>query len=207
MELFECQKLALQLGDKIILHDFNFSFQGPGIILLEGENGIGKSSALKTFAGFLAPNHGNVLFAGKAVDQIGSKEFSFFTTTSLGLLNELTGMEHIRIIAKSLQVPDMALQHKLTEYQRVPVFNEILHKRVADFSQGMRQFLRLFLHLFFEPKLLFLDEPFLYLSPSLKDFIKEQIERLASQSLIFITDQKFTWEPLIKSSKILLGVK
>lgn len=205
MGIFECQKVTLQLGNKIILCDFNFSFHGPGIILLEGENGVGKSSALKMFAGFLIPNAGNIMFEGKTVDQMSAVEFSFFTTTSLGLLNELTGMEHIRIIAKSLKVSDEFLQQKLTEYQRVPIFSEILHKRVADFSQGMRQFLRLFLHLFFEPKIVFLDEPFLYLSPSLKDFIQKQIENAATRSLVLITDQKFTWEPLIKSSKIILG--
>jgi len=71
----------------------------------------------------------------------------------------------------------------------------------------MKQLLRLFLHVFFEPKILFLDEPFLYLSPSLKDFLQKKIELLAEHSLVFITDQKFSWSPIVKNDRIILGAK
>ena len=81
-----------------------------------------------------------------------------------------------------------------------------MEKQVMDFSQGMKQFLRLFLHLHFSPQIIFLDEPFLYLSPSLKEFVQEEINDLAQQSLVFITDQKFQWEPKGKISKIALGI-
>lgn len=205
MKIFECQNLELKLGDKIILHDFSFSFAGPGFILLEGENGAGKSSALKIFAGFIIPNNGQVLFDGNPVEQKGIGEFSFFTTTSLGLLNELTGMEHVRIIAQGLDISNKMVEEKINSFKTIEIFNEILKKQVADYSQGMRQFLRLFLHLFFEPKIIFLDEPFLYLSPVLKEFIQGQVESLATKSQIFITDQKFTWEPMARFTKITLG--
>jgi ABC-type multidrug transport system ATPase subunit len=207
MQTFECQKIALRLGDNTIFNDFNFSFNGPGLVLFEGENGTGKSSALKMLAGFLTPSDGIILFYGKTVDKIGAKDFSFLTTTSLGLINELTGIEHIRIIAESLGIPIEMVQLKILEFSKIEIFNEILLKKVVDFSQGMRQFLRLFLHLFFEPKILFLDEPFLYLSPALKDFIQGQVEKIASHSLVFITDQQFTWNPSGKSIKIILGGK
>lgn len=206
MQLFECQNLELKLGDKIIFHNFNFSFSTPGIILLEGENGVGKSSVLKTFAGFITPNKGQISFLGASVDQISAGAFSFLSTTSIGLIDEFTGTEHIKIIAKALNIADTVVQQKIQDFKKIEIFNEILDKRVVDFSQGMRQFLRLFLHLFFGPKFLFLDEPFLYLSPRLKEFIQDEIENLAKKSLVFITDQQFSWSPKAHSSKIMLGV-
>lgn len=198
---FKCTNLSLKLGNKSLFHHFNFSFTGPGIVMIEGENGSGKSSLLKVWAGFIIPDTGEIKLPKNP------KEFSFLTTTSLGLLNDLTGSEHIHLIASALTLDSANVQKKILEFREIEVFDEILVKRVSDFSQGMKQILRLFLHLFFEPKVLFLDEPFLYLSPKLKEFIQEKIEHLAKQSLIFITDQKFTWEPEAKIEKIALGAK
>lgn len=204
---FECKNLALKLGDKTLFQDFGFKFTGPGIIMIEGENGTGKSSLLKVFAGFVISQNGHVSYSGYSPSQIQSGDFSYLTTTSLGLLNDLTGREHVELISKALKIDSQKTTAKLLEYQELELFKEVLVKRVSEFSQGMKQLLRLFLHVFFEPKILFLDEPFLYLSPSLKDFLQKKIELLSDRSLVFITDQKFSWSPSVKSDRIILGVK
>lgn len=202
---FECSHLSLKLGDKILFHQLDFQFEGPGVVLIEGENGTGKSTLLKVFAGFVEAKSSLILFRGQPVSEIKGHQFSYFTTTSQGLLSEFTGREHIELVAKSLQLNADFVSLKITEFKKLELFNEILSKPVSDFSQGMKQLLRLFLHLFFEPKIIFLDEPFLYLSPKLKEFIQSKIEILSDSSLVFITDQKFTWVPQSKSDKIILG--
>lgn len=204
MDMFNCNNLTLELGRKILLQDFDFSFSGPGIIMLEGENGVGKSSVLKTFAGLIIPKSGRILFSGQLIEEVSVGNFSFLTTTSLGLLNELTGREHISLIASSLEISDDVVRSKINEFCKVEIFHEVLEKKAADYSQGMRQLLRLFLHLLSSPKYIFLDEPFLYLSPTIKEFIKDQIEELAHTSLVFITDQEFNWLPKNEHRKIKL---
>ncbi len=204
---FECKNLALKLGDKTLFQNFDFKFSGPGIVMIEGENGTGKSSLLKVLAGFIISDNGHVSYSGYSSSQILAPDFSYLTTTSLGLLNDLTGLEHIKIISKALNVDPIKTSAKLLEFQELELFKEVLIKRVADFSQGMKQVLRLFMHLFFEPKILFLDEPFLYLSPTLKAFFQKKIELISNRSLVFITDQTFTWSPSTKNDKIVLGVK
>lgn len=204
---FECRNLELSLGGKKLFSNFNFRFSGPGIVMIEGDNGTGKSTLLKVFAGFISAEKSVVLFSGCPVTEIKVGEFSFFTTTSLGLLNELTGLEHVELISRIMKLDSQFVAQKILEYQEIEIFNEILHKQVCDFSQGMKQVLRLFLHLFFVPKVLFLDEPFLYLSPSVKEFFQIKIEKLSLVSLVFITDQKFLWSPVAKKDIILLGGK
>lgn len=204
---FECSNLSLKLGDKILFHHFNFQFEGPGVVLIEGENGTGKSTLLKVFAGFVEAQNSRILVRGQVATEINSKEFSFFTTTSQGLLNDFTGREHIELVARSMRLDAGFVTLKIAEFQNFELFNEILCKPISDFSQGMKQFLRLFLHLFFQPRVLFLDEPFLFLSPVLKDFIQEKIDSLSNTSLIFITDHKFSWIPKNKNDKIVLGLK
>lgn len=203
---FECKKLSLTLGGKVLFLDFHFEFKGPGIIFIEGDNGTGKSSLLKAFAGFIISD-GQISYSDHFIDDIGPADFSFFTATSLGLLNDLNGREHIEIVSKSMKLDSKIVETKILEFQKIDIFNEILIKPVSDFSQGMKQCLRLFLHLFFEPKIIFLDEPFLYLSPRIKEFFQHKIEMMSSQSLVFVTDQKVSWNPKVKSEKITLGVK
>lgn len=204
---FVCSNLSLKLGDKILFQHFNFQFEGPGVVLIEGENGTGKSTLLKVFAGFVEAQNSRVLVRGQSVTEINSNEFSFFTTTSQGLLSDFTGREHIELVARSLRLDAGLVSLKIAEFQNFELFNEILCKPVSDFSQGMKQLLRLFLHLFFQPRVLFLDEPFLFLSPALKEFMQVKIDSLSDTSLIFITDHKFSWVPKNKSDKIVLGLK
>lgn len=204
---FKCHNLSLELGGKSLFKDLFFNFTGPGIVMVEGENGTGKSSLLKVFAGFIIPESGHVSFSGRSSSQIAKGDFSYLTTTSLGLLNDLTGREHIELISKALKIDSEKMNLKLTEYQELELFNEVLIKPVSQYSQGMRQLLRFFIHVFFEPKILFLDEPFLYLSPKLKDFLQLKVELISNHSLVFITDQKFSWDPNSKTAKIILGAK
>jgi ABC-type multidrug transport system ATPase subunit len=204
---FECKNLDLCLGDKELFSLFNFKFEGPGIVMIEGENGSGKSSLLKTFAGFISPANSDISFSGKKSSDIGTADFSFFTTTSLGLLIDLTGAEHIEIISRALKLDQIYVQNEIEKFKEISIFAEVLKKPVGEYSQGMKQILRLFLHFFFDPKVIFLDEPFLYLSPFTKDFFKLKIEKKSQNCLIFITDQKFDWIPQTKHEKIQLSLK
>lgn len=201
---FECKNLNLKLGNKNIFTDFSYHFRGPGVVLIEGENGSGKSTLLKVFAGFILADHCQIQFSGLATSEIAMKDFSFFSASSLGLLNDLTGREHIHLVSQMMRLAPNVAQSKIREFQTLEIFNEILDKKIADYSQGMKQLLRLFLHLYFEPRVLFLDEPFQYLSPKLKEFISREIEFLASRHLVFVTDQSFVWKPEAKNDKIIL---
>lgn len=207
---FECNNLSLTFGSKTLFTDLNCHFRGPGIIQIFGENGTGKSTLLKIFAGFVKPEHPSVHYLRDGVkifpDAFKVTEFSYFTTTSLGLLNDLTGLEHITLISKSMKLNSAMVELKIVEFKELELFVELLEKRVIDFSQGMKQLLRFFLHWFFSPKVIFLDEPFLYFSPGLKDFCLKKIEILARSSMVFITDQHFTWAPDGNFIKIPLGV-
>lgn len=208
---FECNKLNLAFGSKKIFTDLNYQFMGPGIIQIFGENGTGKSTLLKVFAGFVKTEYSSVNFLRDGVkilpDAFKAGEFSYFTTTSLGLLNDLTGLEHITLISKIMKLNSSMVELKILEFKELEIFTEILEKRVVDYSQGMKQLLRFFLHWFFSPNVIFLDEPFLYFSPILKDFCLKKIEILARSSIVFITDQHFTWAPEGRFVKIPLGVK
>lgn len=200
------RKLYLVLGQKKIFTNLNVNFQGPGMIFIEGENGSGKSSLLKVLAGFTKYTSGEILIGTKPI-HFKKREFSFLNTTSLGLLNDFTGREHIQMLNSSIEFNEDELQKEILRFQELEIFNEVLNIKVSEMSQGMKQILRLFLHLYFRPKYLFLDEPFLYLSPKVRSFFEGLISDLSKNSLIFVTDQKTISIKAEHSHRISLGNK
>lgn len=204
---FECQNLSLSFRQKRLFSNLNFKFNGPGIVFIEGENASGKTSLLKLFAGFAIPSDGLIRYQGISVNLHSVKKRSYLATTSLGLLSELTGQEQIELIARAMGIELVDLKMKIEKFKTNALFNEILSLPISNYSQGMKQLLRLFIHFLPSAEVFFLDEPFLYLSPANRKFIQSEIEHIARDSLVFITDQRINWEPHVKYSKLTLDVK
>lgn len=202
---FKCHNLNLRFGDKVIFSQMNFEFRGPGIVLVEGENGTGKSTLLKTFAGFIKPDGAQIYFNEQSPEILEPGRFSFLTTTSLGLLDDLNGREHIDLLAAAMKMDRSFVESQVQSFSRLRLFQDVLQTKSSECSQGMKQLLRVFLHLFSRPSLLFLDEPFLSLSPSVREFVSQQIEEVAKESVVFVTDQKFNWKPSCPSELLRLG--
>ena len=74
--LLECKNLLVGYGHALETMKFPFDFSLlPGtVIALMGENGCGKSSLLKTFAGLLAPVAGEVSLEGKSLTEWAPRE-------------------------------------------------------------------------------------------------------------------------------------
>ena len=74
--LLECKNLLVGYGEALPSMNIAFDFSlSPGtVIALMGENGCGKSSLLKTFAGLLSPVAGMVSLEGKSLTEWASRE-------------------------------------------------------------------------------------------------------------------------------------
>ena len=65
--LLECKNLLVGYGNALSTMNvpFDFALTSGTVVALMGENGCGKSSLLKTFAGLLSPIAGEVSLDGK----------------------------------------------------------------------------------------------------------------------------------------------
>ena len=143
---------------------------------LLGENGAGKSTAMKMLLGLLQPSHGSIKLFGKTFN---SNQISLLSNVG-SLIEEpsyyanLTGYENLEIIQKLLKLP----KRNIDEVLKIVRLFDQKDKLVKNYSLGMKQRLGIALAIVKFPKLLILDEPTNGLDPAGIQEIRELIKSL-----------------------------
>ena len=150
----------------------------PGMITgLIGANGEGKSTTFKAILGLIRADGGEVEVFGKKAADLGKKD-----REQMGVVLSDSG------ISEYLSVEDLipVMKNLYTKFdeksfrERCERFNLPCHKKIKDFSTGMKRKLQINLALSHEAKLLILDEPTAGLDVSareeLLDMLREYME-------------------------------
>ena len=59
--MINLKNIDLSRGNKQIFVNYNVNFDSPGLNLITGKNGVGKTTLIKMLAGFIKPNHGLII--------------------------------------------------------------------------------------------------------------------------------------------------
>ena len=129
------------------------------IILLEGENGVGKTSLLNMIAGLINPDKGIIKIYRKSIFELGEKRKKNFTyiPDKNCLKENLTVNENLK---GWLQLSNLKINY--STYQRaLNIFslNDIQEFLIKNLSQGQKKKVALKKLLFSKSKLWLLDEP------------------------------------------------
>ena len=76
--MLEVKSIYLNRNKKQILSNFNLVLKKKNMILILGENGVGKSSLLDTIVGLIKPQSGEILIDGKSVNDMENKKKRLF---------------------------------------------------------------------------------------------------------------------------------
>ena len=163
-----------------------FSFDGPGAIAVTGPNGSGKSTLLRILAGLLRPSEGStgVIANGVALPPDRRRLAIGLATPELAFYEEFTSTENLCFAAEThgLADPAGAAKRALDLVGLTPRAND----KVAAYSSGMKQRLRLAFALVHEPPLLMLDEPGSHLDDAGREAVRAVIARQAERGLVLI---------------------
>ncbi|MCQ2575136.1 MAG: ATP-binding cassette domain-containing protein [Treponema sp.] len=154
-------------GEHPVLNNINLSIEEGTITAFLGKPGGGKSTALKVLAGLLIPSSGEILFAGKDIHKMSSRETLFMRKKSAFMFQDSAlwaNQDIFHNLELPLQVhyPQMSAKEraeKIAEMMSLVGYEKPGTLRPASLSIGEQKrigFARALIH---DPEVLFLDEP------------------------------------------------
>ena len=180
MAALEVQGLTKFYGSVPALQGVDLAVEEGEFFGLFGPNGAGKTTFLKVLTGQLAPTKGHARVLG-----IDVAERPLAVKEAVGIVPEvesppsyLTSYEYLYFVCRVRKVADA--EAKITRWLEFFDLGDVRRTICKDLSKGTRQKLMLAAAFIHEPKLLFLDEPFINLDPiyqrRLKDYLREYVD-------------------------------
>ena len=158
--VLECDAVTRWYGQVIGVNAVSCGIQ-PGVTGILGPNGAGKSTLFKLMAGQLRPSKGRVLLGGyDLAHNLGLYRWIGFCPEPDALYESMTGREMLVYLLR-LQGFDAleAARRAASALERTHLTGDA-DRKVAGYSKGMRQKIKLAQAMSHDPKVMFLDEPF-----------------------------------------------
>ncbi len=191
--MLEVSNLACARGDHQLFSGLNFSLAAGELMQVQGENGSGKTSLLRTLCGFMQPVAGEIRWRGQNIHELDEDYYA--EMIYLGHLNaikdELNALENLHISA-GLSGCAVDEQAALSALRRMGLRRRE-HLPVKVLSQGQRRRVALSRLLVGDARLWVLDEPLTALDVGAVGLIQELIgEHLSKGGMVIFT----THQPL-----------
>ena len=191
-------------GEILGVNRVNLSI-GPGITSLVGPNGAGKSTLMNLMTGLLRPTRGDISVLGLPTDRpeelfrkVGyCAQFDSFP-------RGVTGREFIKsFLLVHGYDKKKAADLTVTALERVNLL-DAADRKVAAYSKGMRQRIRLAQAIAHQPEVLILDEPLNGLDPMVRAETIALFRSLAADGLYVIISSHILHEVDMMSDRVVL---
>lgn len=194
MAILEMKNISKSFSGVRVLDHVSLTIDSGEIHALLGENGAGKSTLMNILAGVLQPDTGSICFDGNMVETMTvrkSEELGIgFVHQEINLFNDLLVYENI-FLGKELVTKTGTLRKKEMIAQTRVYFESLgvdidPTKLVGNMSVSEKQLLEICKSLFFNAKLLILDEPTTSLNNDEIDHLFELLRKLKAKGNSFI---------------------
>ena len=179
MTAIELRSVSRWYGNVVAVNDVTMSID-PGVTGLLGPNGAGKSTIMHMIAGFLPPSRGEIAVGS------GPSWHNPDLYRRIGLVPErdsvyafLTGRQFVTATARLHGLPEPAAA--ATRVIALLEMAEAADRKVATYSKGMRQRIKVAAALVHDPEVLLLDEPFNGMDPRQRLHMMDLLDKLGSE--------------------------
>ncbi len=178
--MLRIEHLTKIYGDKKAVDDLSLHIQPGEIYGFIGHNGAGKTTTLKSCAGILNFDSGEIFIAGKSVREtpLECKKITAYIPDNPDLYNYMSGIKFLNFVGDIFEVPLAERRKKIDEYTDIFEIKKDLGDAIQSYSHGMKQKLAIVSALIHSPELVILDEPFVGLDPKSAFSLKEIMRKI-----------------------------
>ena len=175
--MLKIENLTKVYGDKKAVDDLSLHIAPGEIYGFIGHNGAGKTTTLKSVAGILQFDAGEIYINGKSVKEqpLECKKEIAYIPDNPDLYDFMSGIKYLNFIADIFWVSAEDRAARIKKYADTFELTDSLAEPVAAYSHGMKQKLAIIAAWLHTPRLIIMDEPFVGLDPKAAHILKEMM--------------------------------
>ena len=175
--------LTKTYGEKKAVDDLCLHIAPGEIYGFIGHNGAGKTTTLKSVAGILQFDQGEITIGGVSVkkDPIACKRQIAYIPDNPDLYEFMTGTQYLNFVADIFGVDAETRRTRIETYASMFELTDALAQPIASYSHGMKQKLAIISAWLHTPKLIIMDEPFVGLDPKASHLLKGMMREVCDR--------------------------
>ena len=172
--MLKIENLTKTYGQKKAVDNLSLEIENGHIYGFIGHNGAGKTTTLKSIAGIMGFDQGNIYIDNKSIKEepLACKKVMAYIPDNPDLYEYLTGIKYLNFIADVYGVSQAERTDRIKKYGDMFELTDSLGEPISAYSHGMKQKLAVISALIHEPKLIIMDEPFVGLDPKASHLLK-----------------------------------
>ena len=173
--MLRIENLSKIYGDKKAVDNLSLHIQPGEIYGFIGHNGAGKTTTLKSVAGILQFDDGEIFVDGYSIktEALACKKIMAYIPDNPDLYGFMTGIQYLNFIADIFEISSETRTITINNYAESFGLIDDLAQPISSYSHGMKQKLAIISALIHKPKLILMDEPFVGLDPKASFLLKE----------------------------------
>ena len=178
--MLKIEHLTKSYGEKKAVEDLSLTIAPGEIYGFIGHNGAGKTTTLKSVAGILRFDAGEITVDGVSVkeDPLVCKKRMAYIPDNPDLYDFMTGIQFLNFTADIFGVGAKEREERIGEYAGLFELTGDLAQPISAYSHGMKQKLAMIAAWLHAPKLILMDEPFVGLDPKASHLLKGMMRQV-----------------------------
>ena len=211
--MLKIDNLTKIYGDKKAVDNLSLHIMLGEIYGFIGHNGAGKTTTLKSVAGILQFDEGEIHIDGKSVkaQPLECKRITAYIPDNPDLYDYMTGIKYLNFISDIFGVSAAERSERIKKYADLFEITGDLAQPIAAYSHGMKQKLAIIAAWIHDPKLIIMDEPFVGLDPKAAHLLKEMMREVCdnggaiffSTHVLEVAEKLCDKVAIIKSGKLI----
>ena len=207
--MLNIEHLTKTYGEKKAVDDLNLHIRPGEIYGFIGHNGAGKTTTLKSVAGILQFDAGEIYIGGDSIREkpLECKRKIAYIPDNPDLYEYMTGIKYLNFIADIFGVDAALRRERIRRYADAFELTGDLAQPIAAYSHGMKQKLAIIAAWLHKPQLILMDEPFVGLDPKASHLLKGMMREICQQggAIFFSTHVLEVAEKLCDKVAIIKG--